>query len=185
MSEQQDELIQRVVEELRRPVALDSSLDERVMARIRNEPVRLPEPRRWLLRPFTLRLSPLGALAAAAGFAALVAATTLAVVRSGWLAGVPGSAGATPGVAAVPFVLYAPDAHSVSVVGDFNDWDAAATPLKPAGPSGTWVVTVPLAPGRYRYAFVIDGTRWVPDPGAPLAPADDFGTPNSVLTVGS
>lgn len=179
MPEQQDELIQRVVEELRRPVILEPSLDERIMVRVRKERAWSVRERPWLFRPFTLRLSPLGAIVAAAGFAALIAAATLAVDRS------RGKPGATPALAAVPFVLYAPEARSVSVVGDFNDWDASATPLEPAGGSGTWLVTVPLAPGRYRYAFVIDGTRWVPDPGAPLAPLDDFGTPNSVLTVGS
>jgi hypothetical protein len=45
-------------------------------------------------------------------------------------------------------------------------------------------VDVPLAPGRHLYAFVVDGTRWTPDPNAPLAPGDDFGAPNSVIMVG-
>jgi len=49
---------------------------------------------------------------------------------------------------------------------------------------GLWVVTVPLPPGRYRYAFLVDGTTWVPDPDAPRTIDDDFGRPNSVLTIG-
>ena len=77
----------------------------------------------------------------------------------------------------------APNAQAVSVVGDFNDWSLSATPLTRADSAGVWWVTVPLGPGRYRYAFVVDGTVWRPDPEAPAA-EDDFGRPNSVLTIG-
>ncbi len=49
----------------------------------------------------------------------------------------------------VPFVLMAPKAVRVSIVGDFNDWDQAATPLQRAG-EHTWWVVVNLPPGRYR-----------------------------------
>jgi hypothetical protein len=42
---------------------------------------------------------------------------------------------------------------------------------------------VKLAPGRYRYAFVLDGARWIADPGAPRAGGDDFGVESSVATV--
>jgi 1,4-alpha-glucan branching enzyme len=80
-------------------------------------------------------------------------------------------------------VLVAPEAASVVVVGDFNDWLAGATPLEAVN-GGLWAVTVPLTPGRYRYAFLVDGSTWVPDPGAPRALNDDFGRPNSVLTLG-
>jgi len=61
---------------------------------------------------------------------------------------------------------------------------ASATPLHTAAAGGLWAVTVPLAPGRYRYAFVVDGKRWQPDPSAPPAPDDEFGSPSSVVTVG-
>jgi 1,4-alpha-glucan branching enzyme len=72
----------------------------------------------------------------------------------------------------------------VALAGDFNDWSTTATPLRPAGASGAWVVTVPLTAGRYHYAFVVNGQEWLTDPGAPRAPGDDFGAPSSVLTVG-
>jgi hypothetical protein len=174
--EPDDELIERVAAELRRPVRLDPALDARVMAAVRAGP---PRRRPWMLRRHTVSVTPLGALTIAAGFAGLIVGATLQLARPG----------AEPGPVApasvVPFVLHAPEARSVALVGDFNDWDAAATPLRASGASGSWVVTVPLAPGRYRYAFVVDGTRWIPDPAAPRAPDDDFGTPNSVLTVGT
>jgi 1,4-alpha-glucan branching enzyme len=67
-------------------------------------------------------------------------------------------------------------------VGDFNDWNPAATPLHRAS-DGVWSVTVPLRPGRYRYTFIVDGTRWRRDPAAPPALEDDFGAPTSVITI--
>lgn len=55
----------------------------------------------------------------------------------------------------VTFRVWAPHADSVSVVGDFNDWDPAATPLAPEG-NGHWAVDVPVAkPGdEYKYHLV-------------------------------
>lgn len=176
MPEYEDELVTRVAALLKRPVALDPTLDQRVMAEVRAHPLR---PRAWWLRPRTISMTPLGLLARAAALAAIVAGATLAVQG---LRPAPDAVGVAGGV---PFIVYAPGAQSVALVGDFNGWDTAATPLQRTGAAGAWVVTVPLPPGRYRYAFLIDGTRWLADPGAPRAPDDDFGTPNSVLTVGS
>jgi 1,4-alpha-glucan branching enzyme len=86
-------------------------------------------------------------------------------------------------VQTVQFVFRAPSAHRVALVGDFNDWDSEATPLRPAA-GGLWTVTVPLTAGRYTYTFVVDGERWMADPAAPPAPPDDFGRPGSVVTIG-
>jgi 1,4-alpha-glucan branching enzyme len=84
----------------------------------------------------------------------------------------------------LPFVVVAPHAARVSLVGDFNDWNAARTPMRRLGSgSAVWTTVVPLAPGRYRYAFLADGSRWLADPAAPLARDDEFGPPSSVVTV--
>lgn len=188
----EDRVIDRVVEELRQPVRIDPALDARVMAAV----ARAPVPGRatgmavladWLLRTRTVAVSPLRVLAAAAVFA-------LAVLGGrAWLG--PTARPETTGTTAVPalqtadtravqFVVLVPHAASVALLGDFNDWSAAATPMTPAEGAGLWSVTVPLAPGRYRYSFLVDGTRWVPDPEAPKAVEDDFGRTNSVVTVG-
>jgi hypothetical protein len=45
-------------------------------------------------------------------------------------------------------------------------------------------VELPLQTGRYQYAFIVDGERWVVDPKAPRAVEESFGAPNSVVTVG-
>jgi Glycogen recognition site of AMP-activated protein kinase len=66
-------------------------------------------------------------------------------------------------------------ARAVAAVGDFNGWRADATPLQRVGGGTThrWSATVALKDGAYRYAFVVDGTRWVPDPAAAPVRADD------------
>jgi hypothetical protein len=84
-------------------------------------------------------------------------------------------------VARVQFVFVAPQARRVAVVGDFNDWDVAAAPLKSAG--GVWSGQLDVPFGRHDYAFVVDGERWVRDPNAPQAPPDEFGGGYSVLVV--
>jgi hypothetical protein len=174
--EQRGELVERIAAELKRPVPTSAGLEARVMAEVRAHP---KKPRPWFLRPRTTSVTPLGVLARAAAIAAVATGATLATLR------LPSAPAAATPLRPVAFVVYAPAAQTVSLAGDFNDWSTGATPLKPVGSSGAWVVTVPLEPGRYRYAFVVNGTQWITDPGAPRAPGDDFGAPSSVLTVGS
>jgi hypothetical protein len=87
--------------------------------------------------------------------------------------------------AAVPvqFVLDATAAASVAVVGDFNDWNASASPMQRLPGSGVWTTTLLMSPGRHVYAFVVDDRTWTPDPRAPRAADSDFGKPGSVLLV--
>jgi len=82
----------------------------------------------------------------------------------------------------VRFTLRAPGASRVALVGDFNRWNPAATPL--AGRAGEWEIEVPLTPGRHAYAFVVDGRGWVLDPNAPQERDPDFGRARSVTVVG-
>lgn len=86
-----------------------------------------------------------------------------------------------PSNPAVALKLHAPDAHRVCVVGSFNNWQVAATPLTPAS-GGVWSGELKLAPGRYEYLFVIDGS-WLPDPTAREAVQNPFGGFNSVMRV--
>lgn len=66
----------------------------------------------------------------------------------------------------VRLMFEATDARRVAVAGDFNGWDATGTPLSRDEGSRRWSVTLALRAGEHRYAFVVDGTRWVPDPRA-------------------
>lgn len=126
----------------------------------------------WLVRP-DLSLSPLSA----AGWVAAVAVAVFLVLR------IPGAAPPVPEAHPVrhQFVLFAPEARTVSLVGDFNGWDPHATPLVQR--YGVWTALVSLEPGRHVYSFVIDGKQWVADTDAPRAPDDEFGRPSSVLLV--
>jgi len=168
--ELQDELLRRVVAELRRPVRLDPAVDVRALQAIRAEAGRAAGHRR---RPALL-----------AG-AALAAGILLAVLLR------PGAPPAAPAVAAraadatrpVSLRLAAPASSRVAVVGDFNDWDPAATPLRRTDDGATWTVELHLKPGRYHYTFLIDGRRWSGDPAGARAVESDFGAPVSVLTV--
>ena len=86
----------------------------------------------------------------------------------------------------VRFALRLPDgAKAVSLVGDFNGWDAAATPMARNGSGAEWSAQLPLSPGRHVYAFVIDGTQWIVDPMAPQVPDADLGPTNAVIVEGA
>lgn len=81
------------------------------------------------------------------------------------------------------FVLYAPKARTVSIVGDFNNWSTIADPMYDREEKGLWSITLPLQPGRYEYKFLVDGEKWVPDMGNPKKVKDGFGAFNSVVEV--
>ncbi|MEZ5319540.1 MAG: 1,4-alpha-glucan branching protein GlgB [Vicinamibacterales bacterium] len=53
------------------------------------------------------------------------------------------------------FAVWAPNARRVSVVGDFNGWDAGAHPLHHAGTSGIWEAVVPGVREGALYKFEI------------------------------
>src|SRR5690348_3068446 len=74
-------------------------------------------------------------------------------------------------------------AHSVSLVGDFNDWNPAAAPLQPGLSKGSWSTTLSLAPGRYEYAFLVDGKRWAADRFS-RATHEESGVQSSVVAFG-
>jgi hypothetical protein len=81
----------------------------------------------------------------------------------------------------VLFVVPALNAKNVAVVGDFNAWEA--TSLADDNEDGIWTASIPLPPGRYEYAFVIDGRWWGQDPLADEY-VRSFGQYSSVRYVG-
>ena len=82
------------------------------------------------------------------------------------------------------FSIRAPAARRVSLVGDFDRWDPAALPMRPANDGETWTLDVPLPPGRHVFAYAVDGGLRT-DPTAARAVEDDFGVPSSVIVVAS
>ncbi len=72
---------------------------------------------------------------------------------------------------------------SVSLAGDFNDWNPQATPFDQHS-SGLWLVELePPKSGSYQYKFVVNGELWVDDPSNGLKVADNHGGFNSVLNL--
>ena len=59
------------------------------------------------------------------------------------------------GTAGVRFSVWAPNAERVSVVGDFNAWDAGSHELAPVGESGIWSGFIPNLPRGTVYKFHI------------------------------
>lgn len=62
------------------------------------------------------------------------------------------------------FTCTAPGARGVYLIGDFNDWNPTATPMK-RGPGGVWSWNLPLIQGSHHYLFLVDG-RPTLDPNA-------------------
>jgi len=154
---------------LRDPVPLSDRVERGVIERLQAEAA---AGRHQSIRA----RNPLAIMALAAGIVLVFGLGVLVGRRSA-------VAPATPADSrSVEFVLRTAADSAVAVVGDFNDWDPRATPLRPQSDS-LWSVVVPLRPGRYRYTFIVDGTSWRRDPSAPRALEDDFGTPTSVITV--
>jgi 1,4-alpha-glucan branching enzyme len=74
------------------------------------------------------------------------------------------------GVDGVGFVVLAPNARSVSVVGDFNYWDSRRHPMRVRG-SGYWELFVPgAAPGsRYKFAVIASSGQQLAEKADPYA----------------
>ncbi|HKB66719.1 MAG TPA: S8 family serine peptidase [Pyrinomonadaceae bacterium] len=81
------------------------------------------------------------------------------------------------------FLYHDDEAKNVSLVGDFNSWDTALTPLR-KDKSGLWLAEVeaPKA-GNYQYKFIVDGSRWLEDPSNGMKVPDNYGGLNSVLAI--
>ena len=70
----------------------------------------------------------------------------------------------------------------VSVVGEFNEWDPFAHPLKKRS-NGTRSVSVELEPGRsYRFKYLTADGSWLTDPDAPTVDNGSAGTDSLVAT---
>ncbi len=79
--------------------------------------------------------------------------------------------------------LYAPSAKQVELVGTFSNWAPKAFRLKGPDATGYWAIAVKLPPGRYEYAFLINGSQVVPDDDGEGLRPDGFGHENSLLLL--
>jgi len=190
-----DPFIDQIAAELKRPVRLDPRFDDRVMEAL-NAPDVIPlhptrEQRRpWLVRPWTVRVSPIGAFAAAAALVGVVAFSAWQFrpidqvqVSSEQVGGnlTPVANAGENQLVVHQFTYYQKGLQSISLVGEFNDWDDDSTTLTEVSP-GVWTVSLRLRPGVYEYQFILNGKQRVTDPTMPQI-SNDFGSPNSVVTV--
>jgi diguanylate cyclase (GGDEF)-like protein len=87
--------------------------------------------------------------------------------------------------ASIAQFIYVPEnpnsTHAISVVGDFNGWNKYADTLQRTGDRFT--LSIPLAPGRYSYKFVINNEWYIFDPRSSEFAHDGYGGKNSLLVV--
>ncbi len=160
-------------------------LEQKVMGEIEALPRRgmLASAVEWLLNPTRVRVSPLAATLVVAAFAVVLLLPQNTPEGARRASGVaPAAGGGAEQVVYVQFVLEAPGATSVSLAGDFSDWEASVT-LADQNQDGLWTARVPIRPGIYGYMFLIDGTEWKTDPRADRYQDDGFGNRNAVLAV--
>ena len=79
------------------------------------------------------------------------------------------------------FGLLAPQARSVFLAGNFNQWNLSSHPLK-KDKRGIWKISLPLNPGRYEYRFFVD-KQWQNDPYCSSLVENPFGTFNCLKIV--
>ena len=90
---------------------------------------------------------------------------------------------------------FAPDSHAdfqfrpkvpgvqrVSVVANFNGWDARADTMSPRA-NGIWHARVAVVPGTYEYKFVVNGEQWFKDPACGESVGDGYWGENSIVRV--
>jgi hypothetical protein len=176
--------LQRTIAALRRDVPMRQEWRSAVMRDVRAlgrpAPSTTPvAPRRWTVRPI---------VAIAAGLACAVAGGTIALgLQGGRASGTNAEPIAAPAMGVVGpatpvrFVFVAPNASTVTIVGDFNAWRPTATPMR-RSPNGLWSIDLDLPSGRHTYGFVVDGVLRA-DPEALGSADDDFGVPSSVVLV--
>lgn len=140
----------------------------------------------WISRPRTLEVRPVTIAAGAVAVLALILllpdGPAPAPGPQSGVNGVRAGARAVDGTTYVQFLYVAPDAETVTVAGDFNDWSEQGFGLEDPDGDGIWTGEAPLSPGLHKYMFVVDG-EWVTDPQADRYVDDGFGNRNALIEV--
>lgn len=181
MPNERDELPRWMQSALREPIATRGDHVQQIMAVVRDMAEAEERVRRARRRRVTrLRAIGLALVASAAGVAIL-----LGSVRAMWQSSLPEPLEASATFIGdsidpalhdtfdlVRFALRARGASRVVLAGDFNAWSTSATPLsRSAAPNAErWAAVVALRRHDRRFAFLVDGTRWVRAPRAAVHP---------------
>ena len=81
----------------------------------------------------------------------------------------------------ITFHCTAAEAGNVSLIGDFNNWNAHSHPMRPER-NGSWIVDVLLSRGRHYYQFLVDGEP-VLDPEAMYAVSEALQSKVSLIAL--
>lgn len=177
MPNERDGLPRWVESALREPVAARADHVQQIMAVVRGVAEGDARVRRARRRRVT-RIKALGlaVVALAAGAAILVGS-----VRAMWQSSLPEPLAASATFIGdsidpalhdtfdlVRFALQTRGASRVVLAGDFNAWSTTATPLSRSllPNAERWAAVVALRRNDRRFAFLVDGTRWVRAPRA-------------------
>ena len=181
MPNERDELPRWMQSALREPIATRGDHVQEIMAVVRDMAEAEARVRRARQRRVTrLRAIGLALVASAAGVAIL-----LGSARAMWQSSLPQPLEASATFIGdsidpalhdtfdlVRFALRTRGASRVVLAGDFNAWSTSATPLsRIAAPNAErWAAVVALRRHDRRFAFLVDGTRWVRAPRAAVHP---------------
>jgi hypothetical protein len=116
---------------------------------------------------------------------AAVAASIIVAIVLGYLGRdlIPSSRVRGPEPQSIHIIFYSPEAGSVALVGDFNDWGQRPVTMSHAKDRGMWEFSLRLPPGVYHYNLLVDGERWAANPQSSTLVPDGFGGYDSVLVV--
>jgi hypothetical protein len=174
------EIPDRIVERLRNLPELTPPADLRpgIMASLApKKPGWMARLRLFLVRPQTITFVPIKwapALAVILLLAVVPRWTSMDNVRK------PVAETATTRQASLTLTFEHPDARQVALIGTFNRWMPDGL-VKTEKRGDVWIFHVDVEPGRYEYAFLVDGQEIVPDPQAAFSRNNGFGTPNSIV----
>ena len=89
------------------------------------------------------------------------------------------------GISGMHFAVWAPNARRVSVVGDFNDWDARRHVMRRRNDTGVWEIFLPhIGEGRaYKFEITAADGRVLPQKADPLAFRSEFRPATASVTT--
>jgi 1,4-alpha-glucan branching enzyme len=77
----------------------------------------------------------------------------------------------------------APEAKTVQLLGDFNNWDKSIEPMN-TSKTNDFTATLELETGKtYQFRYLINGKVWKNDSQADYFAANSFGEENSVVST--
>lgn len=84
----------------------------------------------------------------------------------------------------IEFVIHAPQAKTIEILSDFNQWQNGVAPLVGPDKKGNWKIKLklPISLNRIEYFYLIDGARRQVDTIHPVI-SDEFSGQNNVISI--